>query len=163
MTSTSGAPEGSGAWLATGSGCGALIAGRDWAATPLGPIADWPLSLRALLGLVLRSRVAMVMLWGEAGIMLYNDAYSDFAGARHPDLLGKPVREAWPEVADFNDNVMQVGLAGGNLSYTDQALTLHRRGVPEQVIMNLDYSPVFDELGVAAGVLCIVVETTERV
>lgn len=163
MTSTSGAPEGSGAWLATGSGCGALIAGRDWAATPLGPIADWPLSLRTLLGLVLRSRVAMVMLWGEAGIMLYNDAYSDFAGARHPDLLGKPVREAWPEVADFNDNVMQVGLAGGNLSYTDQALTLHRRGVPEQVIMNLDYSPVFDELGVAAGVLCIVVETTERV
>jgi hypothetical protein len=39
-----------------------------------------------------------------------------FAGARHPQLLGSKVREGWPEVADFNDNVMKVGLAGGTLA-----------------------------------------------
>src|SRR5678816_4300841 len=65
--------------------------------------------------------------------------------------------------ADFNDNVMKVGLAGGTLSYKDQELTLHRSGAPEQVWMNLDYSPVFDESGKPAGVIAIVVETTERV
>jgi len=105
----------------------------------------------------------MVMLWGEDGIMLYNDAYSVFAGGRHPILLGSKVREGWPEVANFNDNVMRVGLAGGTLQYRDQELTLFRHGAPEQVWMNLDYSPVIDESGRPAGVLAIVVETTEGV
>ena len=31
-------------------------------------------------------------------------------------------------MADFNDNVMKVGLAGGTLSYQDQELTLYRDG-----------------------------------
>ena len=60
--------------------------------------------------------------------MIYNDAYSVFAGARHPKLLGLPVREGWPEVADFNDNVMKVGLAGKTLSYQNQELTLSAIG-----------------------------------
>ena len=68
----------------------------------------------------MRSPVPIVMLWGEDGVMIYNDAYSVFAGGRHPQLLGSRVREGWPEVADFNDNVMKVGLAGGTLAYRDQ-------------------------------------------
>ena len=70
--------------------------------------------------------------------MIYNDAYSVFAGGRHPTLLGSKVREGWPEVADFNENVMTVVLAGGTLAYRDQEATLYRSGVPEQVWMNLD-------------------------
>jgi PAS domain S-box-containing protein len=105
----------------------------------------------------------MVMLWGEDGIMIYNDAYSVFAGGRHPQLLGSKVRDGWPEVADFNDNVMKVGLAGGTLAYRNQELTLHRNGRPEPVWMNLDYSPVYDESDKPAGVIAIVVETTDKV
>jgi hypothetical protein len=70
--------------------------------------------------------------------MIYNDAYSAFAGARHPGLLGCKVLEGWPEVADFNATVMRVGLAGGTLSYREQHLVLHRNGPPEDVWMNLD-------------------------
>jgi len=95
--------------------------------------------------------------------MIYNDAYSEFAGGRHPALLGSAVREGWPEVADFNDNVMKVGLAGGTLEYRDQELTLLRSDAPEQVWMNLDYSPVIGEDGKPIGVIAIVVETTEAV
>ena len=95
--------------------------------------------------------------------MLYNDAYSIFAGGRHPEQLGLKVVDGWPEVADFNRNVMRVGLAGETLSYRDQELTLYRHGRPEQVFMNLDYSPVLDESGHPTGVLAIVIETTERV
>src|SRR5208282_2808031 len=65
--------------------------------------------------------------------------------------------------ADFNDNVMKVGLAGGTLAYKDQELTLHRTGRPEQVWMNLDYSPVLGEDGRPAGVIAIVIETTDRI
>jgi two-component sensor histidine kinase/PAS domain-containing protein len=107
--------------------------------------------------------VPIVLLWGEDGVMIYNDAYSGFAGGRHPQLLGSKVREGWPEVADFNDNVMKVGLAGGTLAYKNQELTLYRHGRGEPVWMNLDYSPVLDERGQPAGVIAIVVETTETV
>ncbi len=149
--------------LLAGGECGRLIASRDWAGTPLGPIEVWSQSLRTMTAMLLRSPVPMVMPWGEDGVMLYNDAYSVFAGGRHPKLLGTKVREGWPEVAEFNDNVMRVCLAGGTLSYKDQELTLHRHGRPEQVWMDLDYSPVLDEEGRSAGVLCVLAETTERV
>jgi PAS domain S-box-containing protein len=140
-----------------------LIRAFDWSKTSLGPLETWPGCLRTATGLLLASPVPMVMLWGPEGVMIYNDAYSVFAGARHPGLLGMNVREAWPEVADFNDNVMRVGLAGGTLSYTDQELVLNRRGTPERAWMNLDYSPVPDENGEPAGVIAVVIETTERV
>src|ERR1700678_4104499 len=142
---------------------GALIRALDWSSTSLGPISEWPESLKTTVGMLLRSPVPIVLLWGQDGIMIYNDAYSIFAGGRHPLLFGSKVREGWPEVADFNDNVMKVGLSGGTLSYRDQELTLHRKGFPEQVWMNLDYSPVLNEHGRPAGVLAVVVETTQRI
>ena len=140
-----------------------LISAFDWASTPLGSIETWPQSLKTAAAILLQSPVPIVMLWGPDGVMIYNDAYSVFAGGRHPQLLGSNVREGWPEVADFNDNVMKVGLAGGTLAYKDQELTLYRTGQPEQVGMDLDYWPVLDESGAPAGVICTVVETTERV
>ncbi|MEH3039834.1 MAG: PAS domain S-box protein [Sphingomonas paucimobilis] len=151
------------AFLAGGGDCARLIAELDWGTTPLGPITGWPQSLKTATAMLLRSPVPIVMLWGDAGVMLYNDAYSVFAGGRHPQLLGSNVREGWPEVADFNDHVMRVGLAGGTLRYQDQELTLYRYGRPEQVWMDLDYSPVLDERGEPAGVICILAETTDRV
>lgn len=76
-----------------GSATGSLIAGRDWSDTSLGGIEGWSSSLKTALGFLLRSPVPIVMLWGEDGIMLYNDAYSGFAGGRHPELLGSKVRD----------------------------------------------------------------------
>lgn len=151
------------AFLNGGGEMAALIGAYDWSASPLGPIAAWPSDLKSAVGLVLRAAVPMTLLWGNDGVMLYNDAYGAFAGKRHPSLLGQMVREAWPEVAAFNDRVMRRGLAGENLSFKDQELTLHRHGHPEQVFMNLDYSPVPDQNGMPVGVLAIVVETTDRV
>lgn len=141
----------------------ALIRQFDWRNTPLGEVSSWPQSLRTATSLLIQSPVPIVMLWGEQGVMIYNDAYSVFAGSRHPALLGSNVREGWAEIAEFNDHVMKVGLSGKTLAYRDQELTLYRKGYPEQVWMDLDYSPVMDEKGKPAGVIAIVVETTERV
>ncbi|MCO5396916.1 response regulator [Ralstonia soli] len=135
----------------------------DWAATGLGPIHNWPHSLQAAVQMVLASPVPLVMMWGRQGHMIYNDAYAEFAGGRHPYLLGCPVELGWPEVADFNRHVMDVCLAGGTLSYRDKELVLLRNGRPEDVWMDLYYSPLPDDHGAPAGVLAIVVETTERV
>lgn len=66
-------------------------------------------------------------------------------------------------MADFNDNVLRVVLAGGHLHYRDQELTLHRHGAPEQVFMDLDYSPVTDDEGRPIAVLGVVIDTSQRV
>jgi hypothetical protein len=70
-----------------------LIAAFDWSSTLVGPIELWPQSLKTITSFLLRSPVAMVLLWGPDGIMIYNNAYSTFAGRRHPNLLGSKVRE----------------------------------------------------------------------
>ena len=150
-------------FLSGGGELGELIRRFDWSRTPLGPLDQWPQSLKTATAILLRSPVPIVLLWGADGIMIYNDAYAVFGGARHPRLLGSKVLEGWPEVADFNANLMRVGLAGGTLAYRDQHLILHRHGRAEDVWMNLDSSPVLDEAGHPAGVLAIVAETTERV
>ena len=150
-------------FLQGGGELGRIIAEFDWSETALGPIDQWPGEIKSIVGMILRSPVPIVTLWKEPGVMIYNDAYSVLAGGRHPTLLGSNVREGWPEVADFNDNVMKVVMAGQTLAYTDQELTLNRNGGPEQVWMNLDYSPVPDENGVVLGVMAIVVETTTKV
>ncbi|MFM0319769.1 response regulator [Paraburkholderia nemoris] len=135
----------------------------DWTATDLGAIENWQRSLTATVQMLLASPVPLVLLWGKPGYMIYNDAYAIFAGGRHPYLLGCPVEHGWPEVADFNRHVMTTCLAGGTLSYRDKELVLLRDGKPEEVWMDLYYSPVADDSGAPAGVLAMVVETTTRV
>lgn len=143
------------------------MAGRirafDWSMTELGTLDAWPRSLRSAVQLMLASPLPMVMLWGRLGYMIYNDAYSTFAGGRHPYLLGSPVELGWPEIAEFNRNVVDTCLAGGTLSYSDKELVLLRDGVPEEVWLDLYYSPIANDDGCPAGVMAMVVDTTERV
>jgi signal transduction histidine kinase len=135
----------------------------DWSTTDLGPIDQWSTSLACTVQMMLASPVPMVMLWGRAGYMIYNDSYSTFAGGRHPYLLGTPVELGWPEVADFNRHVVDTCLAGGTLSFNNKDLVLLRNGRPETVWLDLYYSPVAGDNQQPAGVLAIVVETTELV
>ncbi|WP_010546051.1 sensor histidine kinase [Sphingomonas elodea] len=146
-----------------GGQLGQMIRAFDWSRTAIGPLDQWPQSLKSVTQMLLLSPVPIVLLWGEDGVMIYNDAYSEFAGSRHPALLGSKVREGWSEISDFNDHVMRVGLSGQTLAYRDQELALQRRGKLEPVWMDLDYSPLLDESGTPAGVIAIVVETTQKV
>lgn len=135
----------------------------DWSGTSLGPLQHWSHSLRSTVQLMLGSPMPMVMLWGPLGYMIYNDAYAEFAGGRHPYLLGCAVELGWPEVAEFNRGVMNTCLSGGTLSYRSKELVLLRNGVPEDVWMDLYYSPVAGDDQAPAGVIAIVVETTAHV
>ena len=151
-------------FLQHGGELGERIGRFDWSRTAIGPIEAWPAAMRATLALILRSPVPIVTLWGDRGVMIYNDAYRQFAGGRHPELLGTEVLVGWHEVADFNANVMQkVFREGGTLSYKDQELTLVRDGTPRVLWTDLEYSPAVDEHGRPLGVVAVVIETTHRV
>lgn len=104
----------------------------------------------------------MVLLWGWEGVLIYNDGYAKFTGRRHPGLLGMGAREGWPEIADFNDNVICTVLGGTPISLMSQELALDRAGSLESAWLDLDYTPVPDESGAPAGVLVFVSEITDR-
>ena len=84
------------AFLTAGGELAALIDGKDWAATPLGPQDTWPQSLRTVLRILVTSRYAMWLGWGPELTFFYNDAYAAMTlGAKHPWALGQPTSEVW--------------------------------------------------------------------
>ena len=53
-----------------------LVREFNWAATPLGPAAGWPESLKTTVRILLMSRFPMWMAWGPELTFLCNDAYA---------------------------------------------------------------------------------------
>jgi PAS domain S-box-containing protein len=151
-------------WRPQGGGAaGDLVRAFDWSATDLGPMAIWPAGLRAGVELALNSPLAMVLLWGPRHVMLYNDAYAVFAGARHPGSLGSQVERSWPELWEWNRHVLGAGLRGEVQSYAEQPMTVQRNGATEDIWLDLFYAPVRDDGGAVGGVLCTVIDVTQRV
>lgn len=137
----------------------------DWAATPLGPPEDWPQSLRSVVRILLGSRFSMWMAWGPDLTFFCNDAYRrDTLGKKYPWALGKPARdvwaEIWPEIGPRIDAVMATGTATWDVALR---LFLSRSGYTEETYHTFSYSPLTDDDGVIAGMLCVVSEDTDRV
>lgn len=139
-----------------------LLNDYDWSQNRLGPIPEWPYSLKGAVRLMMVASTPMVMMVGEEGILIYNDAYAQFAGQKHPSIFGMPVLDAWPEIADFNRLNVERGLSGESWALRDQELVLNRYGQPESGWMDLHYSPVPGDDGLSMGTLCLVHETTDR-
>ena len=68
------------AFLEGGGELGALMRSLDWMATPLGPPAEWPRSLKTAVRILLTSRQPFWLGWGPELSYLYNDAYKLIIG-----------------------------------------------------------------------------------
>src|SRR5688572_33300424 len=75
--------------FAGGGLVGALMRGHDWSDSPLGFPERWPQSLRTVVALLLQSRFPMFVAWGKDLGFLYNEAYAEILGAKHPMALGR--------------------------------------------------------------------------
>ena len=140
-----------------------LVNEFDWASTELGSIPQWPDSLKGVVRVIMAASSPMVILAGDEGILIYNDAYADFAGNRHPEIFGLPAELAWPEVSDFTRDKIDMGFRGQAVTLRNQELMLDRHGQLETVWMDLQYSPIYGEDGLPVGTFCVVHETTDRV
>jgi hypothetical protein len=143
------------------------MAGRirnfDWETTPLGPMIQWPHSLRAAVSILLSSRYAMWMAWGPEFTMLYNDAYRPTLGLKHPRSLGEAANVVWAEIwSDIGPRIETV-MATGKATYEEGLLLfLERSGFPEETYHTFSYSPLADDEGLIEGMLCVVAEETDR-
>ncbi|MEO7457620.1 MAG: PAS domain-containing protein, partial [Gemmatimonadaceae bacterium] len=146
-----------------GGELGALIRAKDWSRSILGPIDLWPASLRTTVSVVLYSAFPMIVLWGPELVQIYNDAYRMLMGAKHPDGLGQPNRECWPEAWEINSSIYPRVLAGETVSFAEARYPLAPHGVLEDYYLTLSYSPVRDEGGAVGGVFVTVFDVTSEV
>jgi len=151
------------AFLANGGDAGARTLAQDWRAHPLGPMQDWPASLRMSLGMVLGSSFPSFIAWGEELYIFHNDAYTPMLGNKAAAAIGTPLPELWPEVWDTMAPLAHRVLDGEALFFENFQLTIERKGYPEQAWFTFSYSPLRDDTGTVVGLLCTVVEVTDKV
>jgi signal transduction histidine kinase len=149
--------------LAGGGEMGALMRALDWGQTPLGPVAGWPPALRTSVSTLLASPYPACLFWGEAYVLLYNDAFRPVFGAKHPAALGasaaQVLAEAWNVLGPMLEQVRTSRVA----SYSqEQILFLERRGFPEECFVSWSYIPTQDEAGRFAGIFTLAAETTRQ-
>ena len=125
--------------FAGGGEMGALMRALDWSTTALGPVEQWPQSLRMCMRIVLGSGYPMAILWGPDYAFLYNAAFRPVPGQKHPWALGRICREVFSETWDFIgpmfDRVMTQGQHSGTLA--DQLFLLERNNYLEECTMEI--------------------------
>jgi len=153
-------------FLANGGEMGALIESKDWSQNEVGRKVTWPQSLKTTLDIILHSRFPMFLWWGPKLICFYNDAYRPSLGqkGKHPEILGMPAKEAWPEIWDIIKPQIDQVLNGKGATWNEEMLIpIFRNGKIEDVYWTYSYSPVKNELEEIAGVLVTCREETNSV
>ena len=142
-----------------------LIDEKDWSRTPVGPPQNWSPALRMVLSLLLANRFPLLLWWGPEYVQFYNDAYRPIPGAKHPNSLGQPARECWPEIWHILQPLMDTPFNGGPPTWIDDFdLVIRRSDFQEETHFTVAYSPVPDETvpnGIG-GVLATVHEITGK-
>lgn len=150
--------------LAGGGEMGSRMRAMDWTKSPLGPPNGWSQALKTSVRIMLTSRQPMFVWWGKDLINLYNDAYRDILGGKHPQALGQPAATVWQEIWDQVGPRAQSAMLGNEGTY-DEALLLimERHGYPEETYYTFSYSPVPNDAGTTGGILCANTNDTQRI
>jgi signal transduction histidine kinase/ActR/RegA family two-component response regulator len=155
---------GGGRGAAPATETGRLLLAHDWAATPLGPIEQWPQALRIAVSICLNSRFPMFLWWGPTLVNIYNDAYIPVLGKRHPQAFGAPARQMWSDVWDVLGPQAQAVMERGEPTWNERVLlVMERNGFPEETWFTWSYSPIHDDSGRIGGLFCACTEETGRV
>ncbi len=152
-------------FLQGGGEMGILTESFPWADTPVGPIEQWPVSLKNTLGLLLPSKFPMFLWWGDSLVQFYNDSYRNVLGndGKHPSALGQTAHECWTKVWNDIQPLIEKVKLGESVWYEDLPLPVYRNGVYEDAYWTFSYSPVRNENGKIEGILVVCSETTEKV
>ncbi|UVW30073.1 PAS domain S-box protein [Massilia sp. H6] len=140
----------------------ALFRAHDWSASPLGPVEEWPQSLKTVVGMMLVSEQPSFLAWGPERTLLYNDRYVEILASKHP-ALGKDFLEVWHEIRSDLVPLVEQAYRGEPLYWDDIELLMERNGYVEETHFSFSYTPVRDESGRVAGLFCACIETTKQV
>ncbi len=149
--------------MSGGGETGALMRQFDWSASSLRHPSCWPQSLRSVVGLLINSKFPMFVAWGDELGFLYNDAYAEILGLKHPAALGARFCDVWPEIWSDIQPMIGAALAGESTYNENLELRIDRSGHQETAWFTFSYSPVRHEDGRVNGLFCAVSETTQSI
>ncbi|MGR3889820.1 response regulator [Pseudomonas sp. 1152_12] len=149
-------------WLQGSSDMAERVRQYNWAATPLGPLEQWPDVLKTTVALCFASSFPQSINWGPSLIMLYNDAFIPILGDK-PEALGRPFSEVWSEVWEEISPIANAAFEGHATYIDNYPLVIERGAGAEQAYFTFCYSPIRDSLGKVVGMLDTVTETTATV
>jgi PAS domain S-box-containing protein len=140
-----------------GGETGEMVRSTDWSATSLGPVDNWPISLKTCVRIVLSSRQPVCIWWGKELICIYNDAHRDVLGKKHPAAFGQPAPVVWKEIwQKISPNVKSA--IRNNTVNDDEAILLikEKNGQTEEAYYTFSYSPVPGDDGSISGIICTI-------
>lgn len=141
---------------------GARIRAYDWASSPLGPISSWPQSLKTAVELMLGSGFASALGYGRQGILLYNDAFRQIIGVRHPQAFGRSSLETFAESRAMIEQRIAHIFDGGTVTLTNQPFPIFEEGELRKGWCSLTYGPVRNERGEVLGAFVSIFDTTAQ-
>ena len=153
-------------FLKGGGEMGERMRAFDWSSSAVGPVAEWPESLKTAVSICIGSRYPIVLWWDHpAYTMFYNDGYIPILGVtKHPGWLGRSGQECWKEiwstVGPMLDGVFATGVATWS---EDLLLVMDRNLRREETYFTFSYSPIHGDANKVDGIFCACYETTGRV
>ncbi|WP_062945091.1 response regulator (plasmid) [Rhizobium leguminosarum] len=150
-------------WPRDGGEIGELLRHPAFHAVGLGPAESWPASLKHIAEMVLNSRQPKFVAWGPDLAFLYNDAYVPVFPERHPGALGRPFREVWADIWEQFSPIIASTLEGSSQLFKELLIPMRRDGRTEDTWFTFSYTPLRDDDGRVAGILCAALDVTDQV
>ncbi|MCW1753569.1 hybrid sensor histidine kinase/response regulator, partial [Rhizobium acaciae] len=150
-------------WPRGGGEIGELLRHPAFHAVGLGSVESWPASLKHIAEMVLNSRQPKFVAWGPDLAFLYNDAYVPVFPERHPDALGRPFREVWADIWEQFSPIVASTLEGSSQLFKELLIPMRRDGRTEDTWFTFSYTPLRDDDGRVAGILCAALNVTDQV
>ncbi|MBX5138211.1 response regulator [Rhizobium lentis] len=150
-------------WPRGGGKIGELLRHPAFDAAGLGPAESWPASLKHIAEMVLNSRQPKFVAWGPDLAFLYNDAYVPVFPDRHPGALGRPFREVWADIWEQFSPIVASTLEGRPQLFKELLIPMRRDGRTEDTWFTFSYTPLRDDDGAIAGILCATLDVTDQV
>jgi PAS domain S-box-containing protein len=95
--------------------------------------------------------------------MIYNQAYAEVMGPKHPAGLGQCFDVVWAEAMVDLEPLVQAIHRGEPISVEDITLYIDRGSGPTEAHFAFSYTPVRDAGGAVVGLFCVCTETTSAV
>lgn len=140
----------------------ALVTDFDWSTTPLGPMEQWPISLKTVVRMMLLSEFPQAIVWGPNFTTIHNEAFLPILGKK-PSAIGRSFADVWSEAWNEIGAIAEKAYNGEPTFIENFPLWINRNGHEELAYFTFCYSPLLDDDGKVAGLIDTVMETTETV
>jgi two-component sensor histidine kinase len=149
-------------WLGS-SEVAALIRAKDWSDSPVGPIEQWPPSLRTALNICLHSSSPVALYWGRDMITFYNDVCAHYIGNRHPAALGMSAVDLYADIWDLVGPLLITAYTNGvSTGSRNKPIPVSQSGRFAELRFDFTVNPVRDDDGHVAGLIAIAFDITDH-